>query len=140
MDQHVKIQEDVKRFWDETRDYLKKIGVETSKIAKRGEEEVMKASKIARLHLDIVTLNLKKERLYKEIGKKAVFLSTKNKLSAAALKKPCADAIKVEEEVAAKQREIKKETEYISRKLSGTKTPRKKTASRPQDKGKTKKR
>ena len=130
MKQSVKLQGDVKRFWDETRDYLRKIGVETSKIAKRGEEEVMKASHIARLHLDIVTLNVRKEKLFKEIGKKAVSLTKKKALSAAALKKQCDDIIKMDREIAVKQTEIKKEAKDLSQKIAGTKTTKKKTASK----------
>ncbi len=50
---------------------LKKFGDEVGEVAKKGEENVIKMSKIIKLQLDIMGLSLKKEKIYYEIGKEA---------------------------------------------------------------------
>ncbi|MFH1790852.1 MAG: hypothetical protein ABH885_02575 [Candidatus Omnitrophota bacterium] len=49
---------------------LQRISKDAGILAKKGEKELVKASKIGKLQLDITGLNLQKEKLYYELGKK----------------------------------------------------------------------
>ncbi|MBN2096872.1 MAG: hypothetical protein JW714_00170 [Candidatus Omnitrophica bacterium] len=69
--QKIDIQKEVTKIWREAKENLKTLGQRAFKIAQKGEKEVVRASKIGKLQLDIVSLNLKKENIYRQIGKKA---------------------------------------------------------------------
>ena len=65
---------------------LKELGQKTMKLAQRGEKEVVRASKIGRLQLDVVSFNLKKENAFRQIGKKVADMhSSKKSLDASKL-------------------------------------------------------
>ena len=49
-------------------------------MAKKSEKEIVKASRKGKIQLDIVSLNLQKEKLYYDIGKKVVALKAGDKL------------------------------------------------------------
>ena len=57
----VDIQKEVAKIWQEAKENLRALGQKTMKLAQKGEVEVMRASRIGKLQLDIVSVNLKKE-------------------------------------------------------------------------------
>lgn len=65
------ISKEVAKIWQEAKENLKALGQRTIKLAQKGEEEVRRASKVGKLQLDIVSVNLKKENIFRQAGKKA---------------------------------------------------------------------
>lgn len=72
-------------FLEQAKEGFKKLGKEVSVIAKKSEQEITKASKKGKIQLDIVGINMQKEKLYYDIGKKAVSLNSKKSLGIPAL-------------------------------------------------------
>ena len=68
----VDIQKEVAKIWQEAKENLRALGQKTMKLAQKGEVEVMRASRIGKLQLDIVSVNLKKENAFRQIGKRVV--------------------------------------------------------------------
>jgi len=60
---------DFKKEWEKTRIQLIKFGKEASRVAKKGEIELIKFSRQSKLHVDATAISLKKEKLYYLIGK-----------------------------------------------------------------------
>jgi len=85
---------------------LKKIGKETAVFAKRGEKEFAKFTKVGKAEVGILSLNIKKNRLYYEIGKKVYGMSQKGRLSTRNLKKLCNQIGKVDKELKNKKRSV----------------------------------
>ena len=50
---------EVTKIWQEAKENLRALGKKTIKLAQKGEKEVVRASKIGKQQLDIVSLNLK---------------------------------------------------------------------------------
>jgi hypothetical protein len=63
------MQYDFKKEWEKTRDQLAKFSKEAAKVAKKGEQELVKFSRRSKLHIDATAISLKKEHLYYLIGK-----------------------------------------------------------------------
>lgn len=70
---------------EQAKEGFKKFGTELGVLAKKGEKEIKKASKAGKIQLDIVGLNMQKEKLYYDIGKKVVSLNAKKDLGIAEL-------------------------------------------------------
>ncbi|NQS99580.1 MAG: hypothetical protein HQ595_00725 [Candidatus Omnitrophica bacterium] len=68
---------EVAKIWQEAKENLKVLGQKTIKLAQKGEKEVVRASKIGKLQLDIVSINLNKENAFRQAGKKAYEMHTK---------------------------------------------------------------
>ena len=66
----VDIQKEVAKIWEQAKKNLKELGQSTAILAHKGEKEVVKASKVGKLQLDVVSLSLKKENIYRQVGKK----------------------------------------------------------------------
>jgi len=79
------VQKEVNQLLDQAKDKFKKFGKELSVLAKKSEKEIVKASKAGKIQLDIMGLNMQKEKLYYDIGKKVTSLNTKKKLDIAEL-------------------------------------------------------
>lgn len=75
------LQKDVTKLLDQAKERFKKFGKELSVLAKKSEKEIVKASKTGKIQLDIVGLNMQKEKLYYDAGKKAASLNTKKNLN-----------------------------------------------------------
>lgn len=65
-----KTQKDWSKMLEQARKNLQKFGKEASIWAKKGEKGLVKASKVGKLQLDIAGINLQKEKIYYEVGKK----------------------------------------------------------------------
>ncbi|NQT21840.1 MAG: hypothetical protein HQ579_00195 [Candidatus Omnitrophica bacterium] len=85
---------------------FKRFGKDASIFAKKGEKEIVKASKIGRVQLDIISLNIQKEKLYYEIGKKVAALRTGGEKAAIAVKPYLQKLRKIETNIRSKKREI----------------------------------
>jgi len=68
--QKIDVPKEVTKIWEEAKKSLKELGRKTIKLAQKGEKEVVRASKIGKLQLDIVSLKLKKENIFRQVGKK----------------------------------------------------------------------
>jgi hypothetical protein len=65
-------QEDFKKFFGDAKTRLQQLGKETSIWMKKGEVELSRLSKIGKLEVDIVNLRIKKEKLFRNIGRRIV--------------------------------------------------------------------
>lgn len=99
-------QEDVKKLFAKTKKRLQELGKETSVWIKKGEVELSRISKIGKLELDIVNLNIKKERLFKDIGKRVVEQDLAGKIDDAAVGNMSKKAKEAAGETVEKRREI----------------------------------
>jgi hypothetical protein len=61
--------DDFQKEWPKIRKQLQDIGREAAKLAHKGEEELVKISKKGKMRLDATSINLKREKLYYELGK-----------------------------------------------------------------------
>ena len=82
-------QEDLKKFFEKTKKNLDKLGKETRVWMKKGEVELSKLSKMGKLEIDIVNLNIKRERLLKDIGKRVVEYGISEEIGNSAIKDMC---------------------------------------------------
>lgn len=73
----IDVPKEVSRIWQEAKENLKVLGQRTMKLAQKGEKEVVRASRIGKLQLDIVGLNLKKENVFRQAGKKVCEMHSK---------------------------------------------------------------
>jgi len=103
-----KIRKEMKGFLKKAKVKLEKVGVETTIFAKKSEKELAKLTRAGRAEIDILNLNIKKNRLYYDLGKKAYQLSSKGKLSARSLKKSCESIAKIEKNLKGKKRAVSK--------------------------------
>ncbi len=65
---------DVKSEWEKTKKQLAKFGKEATKLAKKGEKELLNFTQQSKIQLDSTAVGLKKEKLYYQIGKEFVKL------------------------------------------------------------------
>ena len=63
---------DFKKEWPNMKKKLMEMSREAVKLAKKGEEELVKFSQKSKLHIDAASLGLKKEKLFYQIGKEYV--------------------------------------------------------------------
>ena len=99
-----KVEDDLKKFWKGTKDYLKKATDESSTLIKKGEEHFRTFSEKSKLALEVLILKTKQEGLYNKLGK-VVSKSTKSSLKKSnALRKQISD---ISKEVASRKRKIK---------------------------------
>ena len=83
------IQEELKKFWEQTKINLAKLAKETRKLAQKGEKEVIRVSKVGKLHLDVLGLKKKRDNLAQQIGEKIIELDSENKIELTELKPLC---------------------------------------------------
>lgn len=65
-------QYDFKKEWPKIKKKLMDVSQEAVVLAKKGEAELIKFSQKSKLHVDVAALNLKKEKLFYQIGKEYV--------------------------------------------------------------------
>ncbi|MFH1046651.1 MAG: hypothetical protein V1727_06805 [Candidatus Omnitrophota bacterium] len=70
MQKKIDLQKEIAKIWEQAKENLKELGQNTLTLAQKGEQEVVRASKVGKLQLDIVSLNLKKENVFRLVGKK----------------------------------------------------------------------
>jgi len=102
------IQKNMSKTLKQASDHLEGLGKETSKIVRRGEEELVKVSKMGRAQVEIMALTLKKEQLYRQIGMKVWKLSTKGSLTTKKLRSFCQELAEINTQVKTKKKTIDK--------------------------------
>ncbi len=101
------ISKEVAKIWQEAKENLKALGQRTIKLAQKGEEEVVRASRVGKLQLDIVSINLKKENVFRQVGKKAYEIhSRKNEIEPAKLASLFNQVDKLNQQIKAKKAQI----------------------------------
>ncbi len=101
------IQKDFAKLLEQAKERFKEIGKEVSVLAKKSEKEIAKASRVGKIRLDIVGLNMQKEKLYYDIGKKVVSLNAKKKLGISELEPLFKKMSKIESTARKKKRELR---------------------------------
>jgi hypothetical protein len=81
-----------------------KISKNAGELAKKGEQELVRASKIGKLQVEVVALNLEKEKIYYEMGKK---VAKDSGADVAASVKPFLDKLnKIDSDIKGKNKKI----------------------------------
>lgn len=101
-----KIQDKASKALKQATKHLEEIGREVKILAKRGEGELARLSKMGRAQLGILALSVKKEQLYRQIGMKVWQLSTKGKLTTEKLKLFCKELSDINKKVKSRKRAI----------------------------------
>lgn len=65
------LEKDLKKFWNGTKFYLKKVADESQGLLKKGEDQFRNVSEKSRIGLQVLILSSKVERLYYDLGKLA---------------------------------------------------------------------
>ena len=104
----IDIQKEIKKIWDQTKKNLLKLSQETVNLVKRGEKEVVRASKIGKLQLDILGIKRKREILCRQIGMKVVALDTQDKIDVSELKPSCGQVRGLDSQIRKKEQEVAK--------------------------------
>ncbi len=105
----IDVQKEVAKIWQEAKKNLAALGQRTLKLAQKGEKEVVRASKIGKLQLDIVSTNLKKENVFRQTGKKAYEMHSRNQqIEAAKLTALFSQIDKLNQQIKAKKAQISK--------------------------------
>ena len=99
-------QRDFTKLMEQAKDKFKKFGQEVSVLAKKSEKEIVKASQKGKIQLDIMGLNMQKEKLFYDIGKKVALLNAKKKIEIAALEPFWTKLRKIEIVARKKKREL----------------------------------
>ena len=97
---------DLSKFLDQAKVRFQDFGKELSVLAKKSEKEIVKASKTGKIQLDIVGLNVQKEKLYYDIGKKVVSLNAKNKLEISELEPYWKKLSKIESDARGRKKDL----------------------------------
>lgn len=100
------LKKDVNKLLIQLRKNLKRFSKDAGVFAKKGEKELIRASKIGRVQLDIVNLNIQKEKLYYDMGKKIASLRSSKNISEDLLRPYLQKLRKIETSVRNKKREI----------------------------------
>jgi len=99
-------QKEFGKFMEQAKAGFKKFGEEISVLARKSEKEIVKVSKAGKIQLDIVALNMQKEKLYYDIGKKVVAMKEKDALDIPALEPYWKSVQKIEMNTRKKKKEL----------------------------------
>ena len=101
------ISKEVAKIWQEAKENLKALAQRTIKLAQKGEKEVVRASRVGKLQLDIVSINLRKENVFRQVGKKAYEIhSRKSEIEPAKLTSLFNQVDKLNQQIKAKKAQI----------------------------------
>ena len=100
------LQKDFTKLLNQTKERVKEFGKEVGVLAKKSEKEIVKASKAGKIQLDIVGLNMQKEKIYYDLGKKVVALNAKKNLKASLLEPYFKKLSKLESNARTKKKEL----------------------------------
>ncbi len=106
-------QEELKRLFEKTKKSLQKFGRETNIWLRKGEVELSRLSRIGKIELNLVNLNMKKEKLLKDIGKRIVDLGLGEKIGDAQTKNMCDKVYAIVTESKRKKSEMSRLTKRL---------------------------
>lgn len=105
----IDVAKEVAEIWEQAKEKLRELGQKTVKLAQKGEVEVVRASKVGKLQLDIVSINLKKENIFRQIGKRVYEMHSKKKqIESVKLTSLFSQVSKLEHQVRTKKSKIAK--------------------------------
>ena len=96
--------------WKDTKKQLFKVSRETLDLLKKGEGEIVKASGKAKVNFENVLLKLKREQLLYIIGKEAVKLLKKSKVTNATLSKLLKEVKDIESQISKNNKLLRKKS------------------------------
>lgn len=102
------IQANVTKALKDASRHLEGVGKETAVMVKKGEDELVRMSKMGKAQLEILALSVRKEQLYRQIGMRVWQLSTSGTLTTRKLKKFCDELAKINSKVKVKKKTISK--------------------------------
>jgi len=108
MQKSKKKKEKIEKLWKQAKQSLSRLSQESIKLAKRGEKEIVRATKIGKIHLEILNLKRKRDSLYQQIGEKVVVLQRENKIDAPGLKTFCSKVDSLESQIKSKKATVSK--------------------------------
>ncbi len=85
-------QDELKKLMDVTKRRLKDLGKETSVWLKKGEVELTRLSKMGKLEISLINLNIRKDKVYRDIGKRIVEGRVPEEIKDATLKRLSTEA------------------------------------------------
>ncbi len=100
--------EEIEKLWKQAKKSLSKLSQETVKLAQKGEEEIVRASRLGKLHLEMLNLKRKKDSLCQQIGEKVVELQKENKINVGGLKTFCSKVDSLESQIRTKKSAVSK--------------------------------
>lgn len=100
------IKKEARGILKKTRSRLKVLGRETKVLARRGEKGLAKITRVGTEEVGILSLNVRKNRLYHEIGKKVYQMHTAKRFNTRGLKKLCAKIDEIEKSVEIKKKKV----------------------------------
>ena len=109
-DTQKKRKEEIEKLWKQAKKSLLKLSHETVKLAQKGEEEIVRASRLGKLHLEMLNLKRKKDSLCQQIGEKVVELQKENKIDVGVggLKTFCSKVDSLEGQIRTKKAAVSK--------------------------------
>ena len=108
MAKEVDVQKEIKKIWGDTKKNLLRLGQETVKLARKGEKEIIRASKIGKIQLDILGIKRRREILHQQIGAKVVALDKEGKIDIGGLKPLCKKVLELDLQIKKKTKEAAK--------------------------------
>lgn len=103
------IPKEVAKIWQEAKNNLRILSERTLSLAQKGEKELVRASRIGKLQLNVVSSNLKKENVFRELGKKTYEMHVeKNQVEPARLTVLFSQIDKLNQQIKAKKAQIAK--------------------------------
>ncbi|MFH1245902.1 MAG: hypothetical protein V1662_05380 [Candidatus Omnitrophota bacterium] len=103
------IPKEVAKIWQEAKNNLRILSERTLSLAQKGEKELVRASRIGKLQLNIVSMNLKKENAFRELGKKTYAMHIENnQVETANLTALFSQINKLDQQIKAKKTQITK--------------------------------
>ncbi len=86
------MQKDLKELFDKSKERLQLLAKDAKVWMKKGEVEISRLSEMGKLEFDIVNINIKKEQLYRNIGRKIVEDGLEGQIDDASVKDMCGQA------------------------------------------------
>ena len=99
--------DDLSKLYKKYEPALKKTGVQLSKVIKTAEEDVVKMYKVAQNHIEIQMKNIRKEKIYYDLGKVVAKKLLKGEIDFSGSDKYKKDLEKLDEENSKIQKKIK---------------------------------
>jgi len=85
---------------------LEAISKETKDFVRRGEDELAKITRLGKAQFEILALSVKKEQLYRQIGKKVWQLAAGGKLTTKKLRSFCRELSAINKKVKTRRRSV----------------------------------
>jgi len=99
-------QREFNRILSQAKDGFRKFGKEVGVLAKKSEKGIAKMSKAGKVQLDIMSLNVQKEKLYYDIGKKVASINAEKGLGMPELESYWKKMDRIERDMSGRKKEL----------------------------------